>query len=206
MLTIKIEGIDSLMQTLDPRNVQLAARASINRAADSGKSVSSQEIRKVYNVKASDISPRLKVSPARMDNMKAVLEISGRPMSLSYFGAKQIMAGRVTSRGKNGLITRSNSKMRKYGPVPQGVRVEVVKGKPTVLRHAFMSQMKKSGHIGVFRRAGKSSLPIYEKNVITITSMISNADVMPSVLQRIQDRLHVEFPRQLDYYMNRGKR
>lgn len=206
MITIEVKGVDEVLSALDPRNVQLALRASINRAVQSGKSIASEEIRKVYNVKAGDLNPRLKTYLAAINRLSATLEITGRPMSLSYFGAKQITGGRAVSRGKDGgLVSKRNAAMRRFGPVQQGVMVQVLKGKPATLRHAFMARMKKSGHVGVFRRMGRASLPIDEKNVITIPSMVENAQVMPSVISRIQERLSVEFPRQLDYYMSRGK-
>lgn len=207
MITIKVTGIEEALEAFSARNVDLALRQSINRAAQSGKSIASEEIRKVYNVKAGDVSQRIKVSLARMDRLAATLDISGRPMSLSYFGAKQIAAGRTISKGKDGMLkSAGNARMRAKGPVQQGVMVQVLKGKPTVLRHAFMAQMKKSGHIGVFRREGKSRLPIYEKYVVTIPTMVENAKVLPSVVKRIQERLAVEFPRQLNYYFNRGNK
>jgi hypothetical protein len=35
--------------------------------------------------------------------------------------------------------------------------------------------------------------------------MVENAKVMPDVIQRIQERWLVEFPRQLAYYQGRGR-
>jgi hypothetical protein len=198
MITIKLTGIEEALQLCDPKNVQLAARATLNRAVTSARVVASEEIRKVYNLKASDLTPRLKVKPARLDNMTAILEITGKPMSLSYFGAKQ-----YTAQGR--MITRTVGKqMKRVSKSKMGVSVQVFNGKTTRLPNAFIATMK-SGHVGVMRRLGKARKPIYEKNVITIPSMVENAKVMPSVLQRIQERLAVEFPRQLDYYMKRGK-
>lgn len=43
----------------------------------------------------------------------------------------------------------------------KGVKVEVNRGKRTLLKGAFVATMK-SGHVGVFRRRGKARLPIDE--------------------------------------------
>lgn len=42
-----------------------------------------------------------------------------------------------------------------------GVRVEINKGKPTLIKNAFIATMS-SGHTGIFARDGKSRLPISE--------------------------------------------
>lgn len=203
MISIKLEGIDEVLRTLDPKHVRSAARQTLTRAANSGKKVASEEIRKVYNVKAADLNARIKSFPARMSDLTATIEITGRPMSLSYFGARQMGYSRTLSRGPNGLVSKGNRRARSRGPVQMGVSVQVLKGQPVVLRRAFMAQMK-SGHIGVFHRKG-SGRGIIEKNVITIPSMVQNARVMPSVAARIQERIAVEFPRQLEYFMNRER-
>lgn len=208
MITIKLVGFEEALRTIDPEVAKKAAKAAMDRTAQSGKTTASEEIRAVWNVKKSDLDPRIKIYPPRMNDLKAVIEISGKPMSLSYFGAKQIFGGTVRSRvGKNlkdGKVTR---KMRSVGPLPQGVVVQIMKGKDTVLmRSAFMSKMPKSGHIGVYRRTGKDRLPIDEKNVISIASMANRPEVMTAMIKRIQQRWLAEFPHQLKYYQERGAR
>lgn len=204
MISIKLEGFEEAAKLFDPKNVRLAARQTLTRAASSGKKVASEEIRKIYNVRPSDLNPRIKSYAARMSDLTAEVVITGRPMSLSYFGAQQITRSNVITRGNEGLVSKSNKRLRSRGPLQVGVRVEVRKGNPVVLRQAFMARMK-SGHIGVFyrRTTGRS---IYERNVITIPSMVQNAKVMPNVIERIQQSMAVEFPRQLKYYMSRDNR
>ncbi|NTW87807.1 MAG: hypothetical protein HGB26_01485 [Desulfobulbaceae bacterium] len=201
MITIELKGFEELKAKLDPGRVQLAARQSINRAARSGKVFASEEIRKEYNLKAGELTPRLKVYDAALSSMVARLEITGRPMSLSYFDAKQITATKVVSRKGKALITKRN-RMRKAGPVPIGVTAQVLKGRTAFLQKSFMAKMR-SGHIGVF--VNKGGRRIMEKNVITIPSMVANTRVMPKLLRRIEERLMIEFPRQLEYYLNRGR-
>lgn len=205
MFTIELKGVDAALQSLDPKIVTRAATASLNRTVQSGKTAASEEIRKDWNVKKSDLDPRITIRPARAGDMKAVITISGKSMSLSYFGARQITGTRVLTRSgkgiKSGKVTRG---MRAAGPVPRGVNVQVLKGKDTaLLRRAFLAKMKKSGHIGVFRRVGKDRLPIAEKNVVSIATMASKPAVMERLVKRIEERWASEFPHQLEYYLGR---
>jgi hypothetical protein len=116
------------------------------------------------------------------------------------------------SRNTKGIVSkRLGNKAKAAGPVPQGVMVQVMKGgETTLLRNAFMAKMP-SGHIGIFRRVtskmmkSKRKQAIAEKSVVSIASMVENAKVMPDVIQRIQERWLVEFPRQLAYYQGRGR-
>jgi hypothetical protein len=207
MFKITVTGVKQALAVCDPKVVQQAVRTTLKRTADSGRTTASEEIRKHYNVKKSDLDPRIKVTPPRADNMTAIIGISGRGMSLSYFGARQITGSRVLSRkGKSIGSSKVTRKMKASGPVPQGVLVQVLKGKNTpLLRRAFLAKMK-SGHIGVFRRLDKKRLPIEEKNVISIPSMAENANVMPRVLRKIQEKWDKEFPHQLKFYQDRARR
>lgn len=203
MISIELKGVEEARRMYDPSIVKKATKAALDRTAQSGKVEASEEIRKVWNVKKSDLDPRIRLTPARMGDLSAQIIISGKPMSFSYFGARQIMGMAVRSRsGKNiktGKLTRG---MRAAGPVPQGVLVQILKGKETaLLRSAFMSKIMKSGHIGVFRRQGRARLPIEEKNVVSIATMANRPEVMDSIVRRIQERWLTEFPHQLDYYL-----
>lgn len=207
MITIRLNGVEEALKSIDPKTVRQAARTAIKRTADSAKSTASEEIRRVYNVKKSDLDPRIRVSPPRSNDLTAVVSISGRGMSLSYFGAKQITSSRVLSRkGKSVTSKKLTRKMKAAGPVPTGVMVQIMKGHNTVLlRNAFLARMKTS-HIGVFRRLTGKRFPINEKNVISIASMAENAKVMPRVLAKIQERWNKEFPHQLEYYRSKAGR
>lgn len=198
--SVELKVSEELKRALDPKNVILAARQTLNRAVSSGKSIASKEIRKEYNLKAGDLTPRLKVTTAKISNLTATIEISGKPMSLSYFGAKQVTGSRIISRKGADLVSAKN-RTRNRGPMPIGVTEQVKPGRTVFIKKAFLAKMK-SGHIGVFYRKGKGR-GIVEKNVVTIPSMAQNANVMPKVLAGIEEVLRVELPRQLAYYRSR---
>ncbi|MDD2367034.1 MAG: hypothetical protein PHN84_12800 [Desulfuromonadaceae bacterium] len=211
MITVKLEGMEEALAVFDPKVVRQAARAGIDRATKSGRTIVSKEITDVWNVKKKDVDPRIKLTAPRMDDLKGVIEVGGKGMSLSYFGARQIMGATVRSRvGQNlktGKVTRG---MRSAGPLPQGVVVQVLKGKDTaLLRNAFLSKVtagRSGSHIGVYRRLTGKRLPIEEKNVISIASMVNRPEVINRVVDRIIERWNVEFPRQLDYFMSKRGR
>lgn len=212
MITIRLEGIKEAMEKYNPATVRRAARAAIDRATKSGKSIASEEIRKDWNVKKSDLDPRIRTTPPRIDDLRGEISITGKSMSLSYFGARQISGATVRSRVGNNLKTgRVTRGMKAAGPLPSGVVVQILKGKDTVLlRNAFMAKVKSgkkgASHIGVFRRSTNKRLPIYEKNVISVASMAAKPEVLRRVTDRIIERWQVEFPRQMEYFLSRGAR
>jgi len=126
--------------------------------------------------------------------MTSTLTITGRPLSLSLFGAKQIMG--ATYRAKMGDAIRKGrvtAKMKNAGPVPKGVIVQLMKGKTTFLRKAFFAKVKagdQGQHVGVFNRQGAGRLPILEKRVISIPSMFGQSRITQEVEKVVADNCH----------------
>jgi len=211
-ISIRLEGFKEALAVLDPKIVRQAGRASIDRATRSGRTVASEEIRNVWNVKKADLDPRIQIRPPRMDDMRGVISISGKGMSLSFFEAKQITASSSITRTKSGL----KSKSLLVGPnkrgkdIVTGVSVKVIKGGFTVLYHnAFMAKVaagKSGSHIGVFHRTTKKRIPIEENNVISIASMADRPEVMTRIVARVQDVWTKEFPRQLQYFLSKASK
>lgn len=198
--SIKLTGVEEALAVLDPSIVEKAARQSLSRVGASGVTAFSKEIRSIYNVKKRDLDERIWLDPPR-SGLRAIINIGGYSLSLSYFGAKQFYGNTVTTRTKTGLVRKKARKLT--GPRPAGVQVEVLKGYPVLLQHVFLSKMK-SGHIGVFRRIGKGRLPIDEKSVVTFASMAQRPEVEKAVITRIEERWGTEFPRQLAYYQSKA--
>lgn len=208
-MRVDLKGYEGAVGRFGEKPVQKAALRTLKRVTGSAVSTASSEIRQVYNVKKSDLDPRMKVQPPRFNNLVAVITIGGKGMSLSFFGAKQVTAGAIVTRSKGQL----SSKAQFVGPtrgrrkaLQTGVTVQVLKGKgATPLKSAFMAKMK-SGHIGVMRRLGKKRLPINEKQVISLASMIQNANVQPAVLGKVQESWDKTFAQELNYQLNvKGK-
>lgn len=211
MITVNLSGLAEARAMFDPKIVDRAARAAIDRATKSGKTIVSKEITDVWNVKKIDVDGRIRLSTPRINDLKGVISIGGKGMSLSYFGAKQIVGVRVRARvGKNIKDSKITRGMKAAGPVPRGVLVQVLKGKDTVLlRNAFMAKVtagKRGSHVGVFHRLTSKRYPIHEKGVISIASMVSKPEVMKRVVDRISERWAKEFPHQLQYFITKAKR
>ena len=200
--SVELKGVDEALEIYDPDVVDKAIQSSLIRVLASGKSSISENIRNIYNVKKSDLDPRISLDKSRLADNEASIVISGRSMSLAYFGAKQILRNITRTRTKDSIITKGISKQaRAVGPLPYGVQVEVLHGKPIILRKVFMAQMNRSsGHIGIFRRLFKKRKPIEEKAVVTFATMVSNQMIMPVVLQRIADRWEIEFANNLQFH------
>lgn len=144
MITIKIEGINELMQRLDPRKVQGAARAALERTKSSAKSEAVRQITKVWNIKARDVeykssgNKRLTVSGRVNEDLTATLTFYSGGISLAYFGAVEYrMAGGVLRRVDRRTGSTASKKMQRKAQQMVGVSVQVRKGKTTRLRQFF---------------------------------------------------------------------
>ena len=213
MFTVKVEGIREAMEALDPKKVQAAASSALNKLMAQVKTAGVNKVASTWNIKRNDLTTtgtgkgRLQVKRATWGNMETVLAITGRSISLSYFGAVQIYGNRTrTRKGQEIRQGKLTGRMRKAGPMPQGVIVELIKGKRTYLKSAFLAKVKAGNqgqHIGVFNRLGMSRLPIMEKKLISIPSMFSQAPVMAEVNRVINENWEKTFKHELEFYLSR---
>jgi len=113
-----------------------AIRRSVNKTASKAKTEASQEIRKVVTLKAATVNAAIRLTKASFKSLSAKMTISGKPIPLIAFGARQT---------KKGVSVR----VRKANPIEKH-------------KTSFIATMK-SGHRGVYKRKGKARLPITEK-------------------------------------------
>lgn len=190
------EALD-LATTETTGDIKAALRSAMNKVIKSVRTLSSAEIRKRYNVPKNVLDARLTLFTARMNNLEAELVVGGKSISLSYFGAKQFDKKRV--------ITRTGTTTRKRSSSFQGTSVEVVKGKRTELKSAFMQRFK-SGHIGVMTRQGKARYPVLVKSAISIASMFDRVDINDAIVAKIDADLESTFEHELQFFLDRGSR
>jgi len=202
MIQVLLKGRKEALDQFDEKPVRKAIVSSLRKVIATGRTVASEEIRNRYNLKKSDLDPRLEVNLGRVNDLVAQITVSGKGMSLSYFGAQQTVGNKVVTRaGKGGgLKTKTMKRSAKF----QGVTVEVEKGKRTQLKSAFLAQMQ-SGHIGVMHRwnngklmKGKNKTAIGEKGVISIASMAQSANVEPAIIKRVNEAWGTTFPHELE--------
>lgn len=199
MITIKLEGLQESMQVLEPAIHKKAVRSALTKLARQGKTEASSVIRERFNIKKADLDPRFKIDPPRNNDLIAVLSATGRPIDLTYFGAKQITA-------QNRLITRTTARqLKRVSKIGQGVTVAIVRGaKPTRLPKAFIATMPNS-KIGVFIRKGKAR-QIVNKAVVTVATLFGSQKTMDKVQQRIQEQWPKVFASELNYYQSKSGR
>lgn len=215
MFKIELKGLDNARKLLDPKIYQAAAASTINKLMTQAKTAAVNEAVNVWNIKKSDLTTtstgkgRLQVRRATWNDTSSTLTITGRPLSLSLFGAKQIMGATVRARMGDAIRKgRVTGKMKKAGPVPQGVIVQLMKGKTTFLRKAFLARVKagdQGHHIGVFNRQGVKRLPILEKRLITVPSMFAQDRIIQAVEKTVSDNFQKVFNHELQFYLNRGR-
>lgn len=211
MITVKISGLEDVAAMSG--DVLKAARYAV---ADATKGAKAETVRLLvdrWNIKARDLSPRL---VARVTGAKAspeqTLTITGNPISATYFGATQIMGRVKLTRGKDGLLKSTRAKST--GPQPQGVMVEMMNGRRTLLRQAFMRNARNFGgrakggallfgegsSARVFSRYGKK---INTTRSISIPSMFEQSGIQDKVVIRVQGQLDQRFGYHLDRLMTK---
>lgn len=161
-ITCNARGVQaSLSRFITDQRVAVAR--ALNKTAMQARTEASRAVRDAgYNIKASAIKDSFDIQRASKNSLIVLLLATGRPI---------------------GLINYNASQTRK------GVRVKVKSGAHT-LRHAFIATMK-SGHRGVFVRAGgKGSprLPIRELYGPSIPTALSNRVVEEAIMSKIQEK------------------
>lgn len=200
MISIKLSGVKEAMEMFDPNVVRKAARSAISKIATQSKTEASKVIRERFNIKKSDLDSKLKITPPRRDNLTAIITATGRPISLTYFGAQQLTT-------QNRLISRTvGRQLKRAVKRGQGVTVKIIKAKAsTRLPRAFIATMRNS-HIGVFIRQGKSRLHITEKSLVTIPTLFAGRNVLPKIKKLIQDKWPDILKHELGFFIDQARR
>lgn len=211
-VSVRLEGFDEAMATLDHQVVRAAAYHAINRAVDGMVTDISAETRSTYNIKKADLDKRVKKFYARdYYNLNGRVEISGETgdrsfaMPLIMFNA----VGRVNLskgsakivRGKSGYYSRLLARKGR-----EGVSFKVLKsGGKGFTKKGFIIPGGK-GSLQVVRRVGKGRDAIQEMRVISMASMVASVrhDVVSRIKRRSEDRFGKNFQSNLKYYLDRS--
>lgn len=202
-IMVTLEGYAEAVEIWGKQPVRRAAIRALKKVSKQAVTVLSSEVRGRYNIKKSDLDPRVKITPPKGDDLTATITLSGYDLPLAFFAPRQFVVNRVITRTKAGLKTVTRKRAAKF----QGVEVEVIKGKKTQLKSAFLMNMKvgRSG-AGVMQRRSKKRLPTREKGVISIAAMAQNSNVEPTILQKVRASWDTVFAQELNYQLNvKGK-
>ena len=153
-----------LRQVQDAATNKAAARA-LNRAATTVRAEASREIRKEYNIKASEIRKEMSIQRATPSRLVSAVKAKGRRLTLLRFNARQNRTG---------------------------VAVTIKKGRRQTIKSAFIARGK-GGNPVVFARGqyvngrfvpGKPRYPITALNTVSIPVMFSQK-VIVRALERV---------------------
>lgn len=140
-LSISVKWDKSGLASIKPGPLKRAIVAALRKAGATAlrdmRSEANKRIRSRKRIKVSYISKALTLARPKgsdVTSMEWALRVSGKQVPLVAYPHRQ---------------------------TKRGVSVEVNRGKRTLIRGAFIATMR-SGHEGVFRRLGKSRLPIKE--------------------------------------------
>jgi hypothetical protein len=156
-----VVGLDNYRKDL----IDGAVVRALNRTATTIRAEAARDINEEYpGLKIGAIKDKIDIQRANKITQRAIVSVSGRPIPIVEFAARQTAAG-VTVK---------------------------VKGTRKLLRGAFLATMP-SGHIGVFYRRGPpgarvARLPIDQVFSISLPVAFSNKRVMDAVVRAAQER------------------
>jgi hypothetical protein len=190
---IKLDGVDDAMRRFDPKQVEKVARQTLNRVAASGKTAASDAIRNTLKVdiRKGDLDRKIDVRPARGSALQAILTVTGSPLVLTYFNARQgsIMVARNKAGAGAGQFGIAQRLKGRHGTGP--VQVTIMKGKTTTLSNRSFIATGKGGVPMVFLR--KADGKLMARKVYRESSMFGKKVVMDVVKARIVEQWNKEW-------------
>lgn len=180
MIKIEVKGLKEVTRSLDKLANELRATAitrALNKTAAAAKVEASRNIRAAgYNIKARAIKESIVIRRATRSDLTAILEVTGRPIRLINYDARQ---------------------------VARGLSVSVKNGRK-VIPGAFVATMK-SGHKGAFKRlpgtvTGKRGKPILNRKIVELFGPSIPSAMQNEVVQRqLEAAIRDKFPKLLEH-------
>jgi hypothetical protein len=175
-ITVK-SNIDGVLAQFDQLTDEFKGKAltrAMNRTGQRSRTIMTREVRKEYNVKATDIKNTIRIKRNYLRNttkgiVSIILESKGRRLPFGYFAPKQNAVG----------TSVKIKKARKMIP------------------SAFVTQLQ--AKMAVAKRKGKSRLPIDQLYTISIPEMLNAKNVRDAVLKAIQEELDSRIMAELNY-------
>lgn len=164
MIQINLQHADQLERLFErtPREARIVISRAINRAATAARARASQEIRKTYIIRASEIKDAIKIDKSTPGTLSAEIRASGPMTPLMKFD--------VTPKKPNDAIVRARVKKgRSRKPIQQGFIV--------------------SAYNNVYARTGDSRYPIQGLYGPSVAQMMGEPAVLRSVVDRAHETL-----------------
>lgn len=158
------------------RNINLATKDALNRTAIQARTKSIKELKKDYAIKSKHGKNAIDFQKASDFNLTTILTAKGKPLPISRFSISQKKSGTL---------------------------VQINKGKRKTIKHSFVATMK-SGHQGVYKRVGKSRLPIKELFTLSLAEMFGKRKTMDVVRSFVRKKFPEILTDRIKFYSNRG--
>lgn len=199
-MTIKAEGVKTVMRQLQ-RNAKAAEKVLKATGSDMRRRVPGKvadEVRTVYNIKKSEITPSGK-GAAKGKRKAGSVRVKGSTVS----EVQIIYTGRVLTPTHFGMrpktLTKPTGKKRKRKPIT----AEIKKGQRKSLgSNVFLGSNQGGGYIP-FKRKGKSRYPIEAVKTLSMPQMISNEGVNRKIARDVNDMLEARLIHNLNRFMNK---
>lgn len=168
-VTIDHSALDRALSQLHGRDFQRAAVQAVNQTARQGMTSVSRAIAKESGAKVGRVKRSMWFQPARPERLTAEISVSGRPIPLAEFRAKQTRRG-VTANAW---------------------------GRRKLYKGTFLATMP-SGHTGVWKRKNETRLPIEELFGPSFPQIFGEGRVRDEFERTVGERLQVNLARQVD--------
>ena len=203
-ITVKVEGIKEALEKFSPKKVARAAAAVLDRVAKSGRTEASEQIRQIWDIKKSDLDRKITIQGAWVNKLSATLIVSGKPINLLYFNARQIAGSKSIRLKRKGRISAEAQLIKgRAGRGYSGVTSQIQRSHKTVLPKAFISRATKGGIPLVLIRSSKAHSRSGRKEgliavkVITEASIFKQGRVMEKVIAKIKTQFNKEWDNQI---------
>ena len=184
-MNLIVRGLSELKRVADPKTFDKARRMALNTAVNRGKTAASRAVRDVYNITQNKFDGYMKITThATGERPFVVLRVRSRPLGIIHFGASVSKKKVKTRRGKKVKRQRVSAKILK-------------KKRKRVYPGMFVGTAQTSHSKQVFKRAGRSRLPIFKPAVISPTSMF-NKYGREAMEKKFDEVFFKEFDRQFN--------
>ena len=185
------EGQQRLAETLRhiPGAIGKAVSRAINKAIEGARTDAVRRICCEYAISPSEVRKRITIVRANTRKLEAQIISTGNPLSLMKFAVKPKQ------------VRKRAQRYQVYAGVKFGNSIEIP--------HAFIQKMK-SGHVGVFKRAGDGDalvkrLPIEQLYAPSFPQMLGNDEVLRYIEIKAHHRLDKELRHQITYLLGGGR-
>jgi len=182
-LTYHGTGFKELRRRLDPKLLDRALNAAMQKTAMKVRTHISKDVRQKYNVKAGDIAKVVKITKVKSRDGGRLIAYTSGGVGLDKFSPlkKKVKTARGLRRGVSVRIRKDRGR-------------RLVKG-------AFSADVHGTK---IFRRQGDSRLPIDRLYGPAIPVMVSNKITVLSVNEKVGHELPIEFERAMDRFLSRA--